>query len=258
MIHEWRLFLFAVQFLTRIPTPRLKDPPGDWLARSGKYFPIVGAMVGVFSALVLLCAHTFWRSGPLPVLLALAASIGLTGALHEDGLSDTVDAFAGRTSEQRLTIMKDPRLGAYGALALAFDLAIKAAALTSLPVPLAAAGLVCAHAGGRTAAVWTMSFLPYAADHAASKIDAPQRGLRPWELALGLALALAPSTLLIPPDAGTASIAAAALASFFMATAGKARFGGHTGDVLGAVEQVYEIVFLLILSGLAVARLSAT
>jgi adenosylcobinamide-GDP ribazoletransferase len=254
MTGELRLFLIAVQFLTRIPTPRLERLPPDWLARSGKYFPIVGALIGGLSALTLLGAHLVWRSGPLPALIALAVGLVLTGALHEDGLADTADGFGGgRSPEQRLAIMKDPRLGAYGALTLGFTLAIKAAALCALPVQLAAAGLVCAHVGARAAAVWTMSFLPYAADPTASKVEAPHRALKTWELALTLAVALAPILLLMRPAAGLACAGAAALTALLVARGSARRIGGHTGDVLGAVEQVYELVFLLLLSALSAA-----
>lgn len=254
MIREQRLFLVAVQFLTRIPTPHLEDLPADWLARSGKYFPFVGALVGGLSAVVLLSAHAVWRSGPLPALLAVVASVMLTGALHQDGLADTADALAGRRSrEQRLTIMKDPRLGTYGALALGFAMAIEVATLSVLPVQLAAVGLVCAHAGARTAAVWTMSFLPYAAEQMASKVDAPHRRLYAWELSGTLASALTFSILLIRPVAGIACFGIAALASLVVARTSQARIGGHTGDVLGAVEQIYEVVFLLALCGMSAA-----
>lgn len=259
MIHEWRLLLVAVQFLTRIPTPGVGELPPDWLARSGKYFPLVGAVVGVLSAMALLGAQAVWRSGPLPALLALAVGLALTGALHEDGLADTADGFGGgRSPEQRLAIMKDPRLGAYGALALGLALAVKAAALWALPVQLAAAGLVCGHIGARTAAVWTMSFLPYATEHAASKVTAPLRVLKPWELGLTLAFTLAPSLLLLPSATGLACVAAAGLASLLLGRASAQRIGGHTGDVLGAVEQAYEVVFLLALSGLSEAGRVAT
>ncbi len=252
MIRELRLFLVAVQFLTRIPTPHLDDLPADWLARSGKYFPFVGALVGGLSALVLVSAHIVWRSGPLPALLALAASVLLTGALHQDGLADTVDAFGGGQSpEQRLAIMKDPRLGTYGALALGFAEAIKVVTLTTLPVRLAAVGLICAHAGARTAAVWTMSFQPYATERDASKINAPQRRLHLWELAVTLTFTLALSMLLIKPAAAIACVAVAALTSWLAACASQARIDGHTGDVLGAVEQIYELFFLLTLCGLS-------
>ena len=254
MLGEWRLFLVAVQFLTRLPTPRLDDLPPAWLARSGKYFPLVGGLVGGLAALALLGAHAIWRSGPLPALFAVAVGLLLTGALHEDGLADTADGFGGgRSPEQRLAIMKDPRLGTYGALTLGLAVAGKVAALTALPAPLAAAGLVCAHVGARTAAVWTMSLLPYAADPAASKVDASRRSLHPWELGLTLAFTLAPSLLLMPSAIGIVCLAAGALAAVLLGRASARRIGGHTGDVLGAVEQVYELVFLLLLSALSAA-----
>lgn len=254
MTREWRLFLVAVQFLTRLPTPPVHKLPPDWLARSGKYFPLVGGLVGGVSALALLAAHAIWRSGPLPALLALAAGLAAAGGLHEDGLADTADGFGGgRSPEQRLAIMKDPRLGAYGALALGFVLAVKAAALSVLPVQLGAAGLVCAHVGARAAAVWTMSFLPYAAEPTASKVEAPHRALNVWELGVTLAFALAPVLLLTRPTAGLACAGAAALTALLVARGSARRIGGHTGDVLGAVEQAYELVFLLVLSGLSAA-----
>ena len=251
MLNEWRLFLVAVQFLTRIPTPQVANLPADWLARSGKYFPLVGAIIGGLSALALLGAHLIWRTGALPALLAVGAGLVLTGALHEDGLADAADGFGGgRSPEQRLAIMKDPRLGTYGALALGFALALKTAALATLPAQLGAAGLLSAHVGARAAAVWTMSFLPYAAEATASKVAAPQRALGFWELGLTLAFALAPVLLLIPP-AGLACAGGAALTALLVARGSAKRIGGHTGDVLGAVEQAYEIVFLLALSALS-------
>ena len=252
MINEWRLFLVALQFLTRIPTPRLERLPSDWLARSGKYFPIVGALIGGLSALGLLGAHAIWGSAPLPVLIALATGLVLTGALHEDGLADTADGLGGGHSpQQRRAIMKDPSLGTYGALTLGFVLAIKAAALSALPFGLAAAGLVCAHAGARAAVVWTMSFLPYAAEPSAAKVTAAHRTLGGWELALTLAFALTPVLLLIRISAGLACVGTATLSAILLAAASAKRIGGHTGDVLGAVEQVYELVFLLVLSALS-------
>jgi adenosylcobinamide-GDP ribazoletransferase len=252
MIREWRLFLMAVQFLTRVPTPRVHDLPADWLARSAKYFPLVGGLVGVLSALVLIGAHILWPSRLLPALLAVSVGMVVTGALHEDGLADTADALGGgRTAEQRLEIMKDPRIGTYGALALGMAVALKAGSLSAMPDRLAASGLICAHIGGRTAAVWAMSLMRYAGDHRASKVTAPGRALRSWERGVSLVLALVPSLLLIGPVSGTLALAAGTLACLACGLAAERKIGGHTGDVLGAIEQVYEIVFLLVLSGIA-------
>jgi adenosylcobinamide-GDP ribazoletransferase len=252
MIREWRLLLLAVQFLTRLPTPFVPDLPTDWLARAGKYFPLVGALTGGLCALALAGAHAIGPTGPLPALLALATGLIVTGALHEDGLADTIDGLGGgRSAEQRLAIMKDPRIGTYGALGLGMAVALKAAALAATPVAVAAGGLVCAHVGGRTAAAWAMSLLPYAADHAGAKITARARALRPWELGASLALAVGANLLLIGPAWGMIAGIAGALACLGFGMAAARRIGGHTGDVLGAIEQTYELVFLLVLSGFA-------
>lgn len=256
MIREWRLFLIAVQFLTRIPAPGPEVLPTDWLARSAKYFPAVGALTGTLSALVLLGAGAVWRSGPLPALLALSVGLLLTGALHEDGLADTADALGGgRSPEQRLAIMKDPRVGAYGVITLGLVLSGKVTALASLPLQLGAAGLIGAHMGGRAAAAWAMSFLPYATDPAASKVGAASRALRSWELGLALLLAALPSLLLLPVVAGAACMAAATFSAWLVGRTSARLIGGHTGDVLGAVEQIYELTFLVLLSGLQAAGL---
>ena len=254
MINEWRLFLVALQFLTRFrrrgwsDCPRIGSPGRGSISRSSA--PSSAAFR----------PSRCWErtpSGARPrcrCLIALATGLVLTGALHEDGLADTADGLGGgRSPQQRRAIMKDPRLGAYGALTLGFVLAIKAAALCALPFGLAAAGLVCAHAGARAAVVWTMSFLPYAAEPTAAKVTAAHRTLGGWELALTLAFALAPVLLLIRIAAGLACVGAATLSAILLAAASAKRIGGHTGDVLGAVEQVYELVFLLVLSALSAA-----
>src|SRR4051794_39860272 len=114
--HFWN----ALRFLTVIPAPRVAHIADDWLIRAAKYFPFVGIIVGGCTAGVLLLAGEMW-SGVLPALLAVAAGIVLTGALHEDGLADTADGFGGGDArETRLVIMKDSRIGSYGALALGF------------------------------------------------------------------------------------------------------------------------------------------
>ena len=118
MRREVALFLTAVQLLTRVPTPGIAGFQPDWVARSARYYPLVGALVGAVAALVLLGAARLW-TGALPALLAVAGGVLLTGAFHEDGLADAADGLGGgATRERRLHIMKDSRIGSYGALAL--------------------------------------------------------------------------------------------------------------------------------------------
>ena len=246
----------ATQFLTRLPTPS----PGwsdDLLARSARYFPAVGLLVGGLSAAVFAVARWIWPSGALPAILAVAAGVLATGGFHEDGLADTADGLGGgQTREQRLAIMKDSRLGSYGALALGMALALRIGALAALGPPArAAAALVCAHALARAAAVLGMALLPYAADPAASKLKPAARGVRPEEVLIALTVGLAPLALL-PLPAALAGLGLGTAAALWPALAGRRLIGGCTGDVLGAIEQACETGVLLGLA--AAAALAAT
>nr|WP_281411513.1 adenosylcobinamide-GDP ribazoletransferase [Enterovirga sp. DB1703] len=236
------MLLAATQFLTRLPVrPRRHDP--EWLPRGAKYFPLVGLAVGCIGAAILLLAARLWPA-PLPQMLALGATILATGAFHEDGLADCADGLGGRSRERRLEIMKDPRLGAFGALALLLCLGLQAASLAALPVAVAAAALVGAHAAGRLAAVLVMAAFPYAGEIAASRIehrpDGPSRG----EVALALLFGLAPLLLLAPERAALGALLGAA-AAFLAARTLCRGLGGYTGDVLGATVVICQTALLL-------------
>jgi adenosylcobinamide-GDP ribazoletransferase len=243
MSHFWN----ALRFLTVIPAPIVDRIEDDWLVRAAKYFPLVGVIVGGCSAGVLLLTGEIW-SGVLPALLAVGASIALTGALHEDGIADTADGFGGgRSRETRLVIMKDSRIGSYGALALGFSVALRVAALAVLPPWVGAAALIAAHAGGRLAAGAAMTVLPYAGDPAATKLTYVEAPPRSSEIAVALIFILIASLPLARTGILVALIgllSGAALACCLVA-AGRKLIGGYTGDVLGATEQLFEIGLLL-------------
>jgi adenosylcobinamide-GDP ribazoletransferase len=240
-------FWNALRFLTVIPAPAVDHVEDDWLMRAAKYFPLVGIIVGSCSATVLLLAGEIW-SGLLPPLLAIAAGIILTGALHEDGLADTADGFGGGRSRQtRLSIMKDSRIGTYGALALGMTVALRVAALAVLPPWTGAAALIAAHAGGRMAAAAAMTTLPYAGDPAATKLTYSEAPLRSSEIDLAVVLmlvALLPIARMGIVAALVGLLSGAALAGWFVDRA-RRLIGGYTGDVLGATEQLFEVGFLL-------------
>jgi adenosylcobinamide-GDP ribazoletransferase len=252
MPRQIKLFLCAVQFLTRLPTPSFADFEPGWITRAARYFPLVGLLVGGACALVLLAAGQVWN-GPLPALLAVAAGVLITGGFHEDGLADTADGLGGgQTPERRLEIMKDSRVGTYGVLALGLVLAIKVAALAELPLATAALALVAAHGAGRTAAVAVMVLERHVSDRDDAKYKPAPDGVRPLELLVAAVLGLWPLALL--GWAGlTGALVGAALAVMLALTA-RRLIGGYTGDVLGGVEQACELGVLLGVSAMLATR----
>jgi adenosylcobinamide-GDP ribazoletransferase len=240
---EFGYFLGAVQFLTRLPVPHLSGFTPEWLDRGVKYFPLAGILVGALSAAVYLAASALW-SGALPALLAVAAGVAVTGAFHEDGLADFFDGMGGGAREARLAIMKDSRLGAFGALALGLAMAIKVLALAAPPASAGALALVAAHAGGRFAAVAVMPFMPYAGDLASAKAKPLATNITFNGLAIAAVIGVPPAFFL-PVGAAAAGCVAGFAAAAFMASRAQRLLGGFTGDVLGAIEQSFEIAFLL-------------
>jgi adenosylcobinamide-GDP ribazoletransferase len=243
MGEQIRLFLCALGLLTRIPVPPAADFEPGRLARASRYYPLVGQLVGVFSALVYLAAVQLLPT-VMAALLAVAAGTLITGALHEDGLADTADGLGGgRDRDQRLAIMKDSRIGTYGALALGLTTALKVAALAGLPPALAPAALVAGHGIARAANVIAMR-LPYAGAPGGGKLELAGHAPTLGETALAMALAAWP--LLFLPIAGwAAGLLAAACVAVLLALAARRLIGGWTGDVLGAIEQGVEALFLV-------------
>ena len=229
---ERELFRNAVRFFTIVP---VRAAPGemapDWLTRCLKYSPLVGVGIGIVSALVWLVANELWGA-TIAALLAVAASIAVTGALHEDGFADTFDGFGGGWSvEKRLAIMKDSRIGTYGALALGLGVALR----------------IAAHAAARAAPAFVMTRLTYSGDIAAMKVPYIQSRPRADELLFVLvvtAAAAVPLALISVVSIAAGWFLGAAFAAALAAWA-RRLIGGYTGDVLGAIEQAFEIGFLL-------------
>lgn len=238
---EALLFLCAVQFLTRLPVPHLAGFQPEWIGASARWFPLVGQLVGVLSAAVLLAAASVFGPGLLPSLLAVGAGIALTGAFHEDGLADTADGLGGGLDrDARLAIMKDSRVGTYGLLALGFAIALRVAALAALPPWEAALALIGAHGVGRACAVVAMRATPYVRDAAEAKVKPVPQGVAPAAVAVALA-----SVAWVPLVLPWIATALAALAAFWLLRQARRLIGGHTGDVLGAAEQVAETAFVI-------------
>jgi adenosylcobinamide-GDP ribazoletransferase len=263
VIHELRLFFVALQFLTRLPSPRWVGFEPDWLNQSARHFPAVGLLVGVVAAIVLVLGHLLFTPA-VAAGLSMAATLLLTGAFHEDGWADTCDALGGGASvgrERALVIMKDSRIGTYGTVGLVLMLGLKAATLVALPLLLAVPALLFAHTASRAAAVTLIRWLSYAGDieHAKAKPLAHRMS------GAGLAVAWAWVLLLCFVLIGVAmhwgepavwpsivlGLVIVATATAWCARWFRARLGGYTGDTLGATQQITELLALLVWLGVS-------
>lgn len=243
----------AFVFLTRLPLPRLSDAAARTaVGRAAWAFPLVGLAVGGLGALVLHGGAALGLPGLASALLALAATAWVTGALHEDGLADVADGFGGGLDKARkLEIMRDSRIGSYGVLAVVFSVGLRAAALVALlkagGPALAAAALVAALTLSRAAIPLAMTLLGPARE------DGLGAGAgSPGAARLGAAVALAGAVAwALLPGATLAPLFAFALMAVLAVVGLAARqIGGHTGDVLGTVEQVTAATALLVLTAL--------
>ena len=226
---RWSELIAATTLLTRLPIGRLTATHPAPAVCVWAY-PFVGALIGGLGAAVMVAAFALGLPRPLAALWALAAATLLTGALHEDGLADTADGFGGgRTRDRKLAIMRDSRIGSFGALALLFSLLLRATALASLPHPVRAFPVVLALSRG-AALIPMLLLTPARTDGLGHAVYAPHR--RP--LYAGLVLAIAAAFL--APAAGVAAL----MAGLVMSRLAARHIGGHTGDVLGATVQLAE------------------
>lgn len=255
-MRELRRFLVALGYFTRLPIPAWVGWSVDELDRAARYFALVGALVGAACAGVLWLALQWWAV-PVAVALSMLASVMLTGAFHEDGLADSADGFGGGYAPERvLEIMRDSRIGSFGALALILVLLLKFASLCALAGEgwwHAAAALVCAHVLARAAAVYVMRGLPHVRPDAASRAKPVAQAPRAAELAVTLlTIALVLTPVFACAVFGAASLGAAVLAALACAEAARRwfaqRLGGYTGDCLGATQQLAEVAVYLALS----------
>ncbi len=239
---EWQAFWLAMGFLTRIPVPVTVDYSQRLMNQCSVYFPLVGLLLGgLYAGLYTLLAG-FW-SPQVCVLLVLGFHLWITGAFHEDGMADCADGLGGGyTVARRLEIMKDSRIGTYGAVALGVTLALKVALLTDTqPVWLA---LLLAPAISRLTPLCLMRALVYVSDPDTSKSKPVAEGFSGQRL--GVAVAGVAALALV---AGVALEALGAGVSVLLVWGAMLRrsLGGYTGDALGASVILSELVFLLML-----------
>ena len=254
LVHQARLFFIALQFFTRLPIPRWVGFEPAWLHHASRYFPLVGLVVAAVAALAYAVAALVWPV-PVAVLLSMAASIYLTGAFHEDGLADMCDGFGGgMTRERVLDIMRDSRIGTYGAVGAGLMLALKGTLLCQFSPAAAIAALFVAHPLSRLTAASLIWQLDYARDEGKAKPLAQEMTTGEFSVAAGCAfvpLVLTAVTGYFDWSVIGASVTAAFAMTAWIARKCVQRIGGYTGDCLGAVQQLSEVViYLCLLAGM--------
>jgi adenosylcobinamide-GDP ribazoletransferase len=239
-------FLVGLAFLTRLPVPLALDHGGGRLARAAPWFPVVGILVGCVAGATLLVAGALLPM-PLAAGFAIAAGLLFTGALHEDGFADCCDGLGGgRSREHALDIMRDSRIGNYGATGLFLSLALRWQALAALTPAAGVVALIVAHAVSRAMLPPVLVSTRYARNQGLASAVAD--GVRTREAALAILIAFG-AAMLAGPVCGLVAVAAAMLAAGAMLTILVRRLGGYTGDGLGAVQQLAEIAVLAALAG---------
>ncbi len=239
----WEDLKAGLGCLTRVPVPAGSSD----LARSVWTFPLIGAAVGLVGAGVYGLAWSLGLGASISSVLAVAGLVLVTGVFHEDGLADVADGFGGgRDRQAKLDIMRDSRLGSYGAAALFFFLALRVGAVAALSAPVAvAAGLCVSGAFSRAMSAAVMRLSPPARkDGLGASAGRPGLGVS----ALTLLLALGISVAAYGPVVGGVVVGAGVAGAAVMAAIAWRQIGGHTGDVLGAVQQVSEVAVLLALA----------
>ncbi len=246
--------LFSLRFLTRIPIPftRTLDPPP--LSQSMRFFALAGALLGAANGIVLLGFHYLHVPALLAATFAYAFGAIITGALHEDGLSDMVDGlFGGKTPEQRLTIMRDSRIGNYGALALGLAVVARLAAYQALlTLPVMSVLLLLAATGAFSRAM--MVDLLWATRAARSDglsvfAGRPRRNSALFAIISGGAFTIF-AGFQVQHASGVVAILAACAITAVLRRLAIRLIGGQTGDVCGAVQVLSEIAMLSVFSAM--------
>lgn len=240
-------FLVGIMFLTRLPVPPSLIYSEGRLARAARYFPLVGVLVGLISGGVFFLTSQ-WFDSNLAAMLAILIGVLVTGALHEDGLADCCDGLGGgHTRERALQIMRDSRIGTYGACALIGTFGLRMGALSTFAAYEGFIALIVAHSVSRGLLPLVLVSGKYARTRGLASSVAG--GVGTIEAAAAVIFSIL-FTMLAGPVAGSAAGAAAVLTGAVMLAILLRRLGGYTGDGLGAIQQVAEIAVLITLSGI--------
>ncbi|MBO0755612.1 MAG: adenosylcobinamide-GDP ribazoletransferase [Bradyrhizobiaceae bacterium] len=234
----------ALQFSTRLPMSGWLAGDRVDFARMAWAIPIAGAIVGLIGSLVYALVRALGLAPVPSAALSLVATMLTTGCLHEDGLADAADGFGGGGSrDEKLEIMHDSRVGTYGTCALILSVLLRTSAIASIATPaLVTPALIAAHAASRATMPLSMWLVPPAR---ADGLSAAAGSVSLRSVGIAGALGLAALVLVFGITAGVVLTVLLLLVIGGMARLCIKQIGGQTGDVLGALEQVSEIIILL-------------
>ncbi|MEO1746158.1 MAG: adenosylcobinamide-GDP ribazoletransferase [Pseudomonadota bacterium] len=245
----------ALGFLSRIPVPDRHFAGGQHsAAHDAGMYPLAGVVVALPGTIILAVCGLLGAPALVSATLAVASLIAITGALHEDGLGDVADGFfATHDPERILTIMRDPHLGTFGTLALVIGAILRIAALAAVITGMGAVAaglfLLATAAISRAAMIWHWAHLPNArkngkAAAAGQPDNATMTTALLWAAVITVICAFATGAIMQTVLA-TGTLATCA---WFFARLAERRIGGHTGDTIGATQQLSEIAFLTALA----------
>ncbi|WP_077288115.1 adenosylcobinamide-GDP ribazoletransferase [Cognaticolwellia aestuarii] len=264
---QWHLLLLAISFFSRIPVELKVDVTENMLNQASRYFAVVGVLIGACSALAFYLSASILPI-ELALLIAMFSSVLLTGAFHEDGWADVWDGFGGGwTVENKLNIMKDSRLGTYGAAALFFILMIKYQALLALiqqnithtallnesmlSESLSMLSiLVLGHGLSRVLATSLITDMPYVSEDATSKVKPLAQSLSSNSYLILLSTGGLVIAFTLSFSIAWKLVAILLLTRWCLKRWFTKQLGGYTGDCLGAAQQLSEVVIYLVLLSL--------
>lgn len=259
---QWHLLLLAISFFSRIPVELKVDVTANMLNQASRYFAVVGVLIGACSAFAFYLSASILPI-ELALLIAMFCSVLLTGAFHEDGWADVWDGFGGGwTVENKLNIMKDSRLGTYGAAALFFILMIKYQALLALAnrfiindTTISGALSILAifllgHCLSRVLATSLIADMPYVSEDATSKVKPLAQSLSSNSYLILLSTGGLVIAFTLSFSIAWKLVAILLLTRWCLKRWFTKQLGGYTGDCLGAAQQLSEVVIYLVLLSL--------
>jgi len=244
MKDEIKVFFTALMYFSRIPVPKWVDHSESYLTRATRYFPIIGWIVGGASALTFYVFNRFFNP-QIATVFALIIGILITGAFHEDGFADVCDGFGGGwTKEKILLIMKDSRVGAFGAIGIALLLLTKFALLSTADPKLVLFMFVAAHSFSRFAAATFLYTHDYVRPQDDGTAKPGARSITIVDLAIACFFGVLPLLLWRHGVFLLAAIPIFAVRAY-LGYYFKKWIGGYTGDCVGAAQQTFEVVCYL-------------